>query len=85
MRPCYKLVAAPQVQLQHASELKEGERRLAEVRAACASAEEHAKHAEERVSNLRQAHLQSLHGLERSVGQALADAATSARQRGEAA
>lgn len=74
-----------QIQSQHASELKEGERRLAESRATCTAAEQRAKDVEEQLSTLRQAHLQSLHALERSVGQALVDAVSSARQRGEAA
>eukprot|EP00904_Undaria_pinnatifida_P004340 jgi/Undpi1/13907/HiC_scaffold_9.g03558.m1 len=73
------------IQSQHASELKEGERRLAESRATCTAAEQRAKDVEEQLSTLRQAHLQSLHALERSVGQALVDAVSSARQRGEAA
>lgn len=70
------------MQAQHCSELKDMERRLSEARTACSTAEETAKENEERASALRQAHLQSLRLLERSVGQALAEAVTSARKRG---
>eukprot|EP00752_Nemacystus_decipiens_P006959 g6244.t1 len=69
------------IQGQHGSELKDLERRLSEARAACDVAEETAKEREERLSALRQAHLQSLRLLERSVGQALGEAVASARQR----
>lgn len=58
------------------------ERRLSEARAACDASEETAKEHEERASALRQAHLQSLRLLERSVGQALGEAVASARHRG---
>lgn len=58
------------------------ERRLSEARAACGAAEGAAKEHEERSSALRQAHLQSLRLLERSVGQALGEAVASARHRG---
>lgn len=58
------------------------ERRLSEAREACRAAEKTTKENEERVSALRQVHLQSLRLLESTVGQALGDAVASARQIG---
>ncbi|CAM9816556.1 unnamed protein product [Pylaiella littoralis] len=69
------------IKAQHASELESMERRLSEARAACGAVEEIAKENEERASDLRQAHSQSLRLLEKSVGEALGAAVASARQR----
>lgn len=72
-----------QVQQQHSSEIKELERRLTEAKVAASTAEEGAKRAEDELSALRQAHVCSLHAVERTVGQALADAVATARQRSD--